>query len=57
MTLREGVPMSVRRHWILKSLLVSAIVLLFVGLGVGPEGDPGAESATSGLETSPGPQS
>lgn len=42
--------MSIRCHRILKCLVVSVIVLLFVGLGVGPQADPGAEGAKSTLE-------
>lgn len=39
--------MSTRHHRVLKCLVVSAIVLFFVGLGVGvgPQRDQGAETA------------
>ncbi len=42
--------MSTRRHRVLKCLVVSAIVLFFVGLGVGPQRDQGAESANPKLD-------
>jgi hypothetical protein len=42
--------MSTRRHRVLKCLVVSAIVMFFVGLGVGPQRDQGAESAKPKLD-------
>jgi hypothetical protein len=42
--------MSTRRHRVLKCLVVSVIVLFFVGLGVGPQWDQEAESAKPKLD-------
>ena len=42
--------MSIRRHRVLKCLVVSAIVLLFVGLGIAPQRDPGAAGTRPILE-------
>lgn len=45
--------MSSRRHRVLKCLVMFAIVLFFVGLGVGPRREQGVEGAKPPLE---GPQ-